>query len=121
MAVAAYGPLGLRVTTLTLAFDPLVQWSQRDLRLRGTGPLAMGTLSRGDEALRSGPEGRMRRSEESIRVMGEDPEQARDRPFILFWGATAVAVLFLGAAWSTARRVFSVPRREFATRYPKGV
>lgn len=38
--------------------------------------------------------------------MGEDPEQARSRPFILFWGATAGAVLFLGAAWSTARRAF---------------
>jgi hypothetical protein len=48
----------------------------------------------------------VRVSEEAIGVTDEDPEQARSRPFILFWGATAGAVLFLGAAWSTASRVF---------------
>ncbi len=39
-------------------------------------------------------------------MTGEDPAHARPRPFILFWGATAGAVLFLGAAGSTASRVF---------------
>lgn len=29
----------------------------------------------------------------------------RSRPFILFWGATAGAILFLGAAWSTMGRL----------------
>lgn len=65
----------------------------------------MGTLSG-----RRGIAFRPRRSVASLggvdQVMGEDSEQAHSRPFILFWGATAGAVLFLGATWSTARRVF---------------
>ncbi len=31
----------------------------------------------------------------------------RTRPIVLFWGATAGAVLFLGAAWTTLGRAFS--------------
>ena len=35
----------------------------------------------------------------------------RSRPFIVFWGATAAAVLFLGAAWSTMGHFGSGSRR----------
>lgn len=31
----------------------------------------------------------------------------RSRPFILFWGASLGAVLFLGAAWTTATRLLA--------------
>jgi hypothetical protein len=34
----------------------------------------------------------------------------RAKPFVIFWGATAAAVLFLGAIWSTAGRLSSSGR-----------
>jgi hypothetical protein len=35
----------------------------------------------------------------------------RGKPFVIFWGATVAAVLFLGAIWGTAARLSSPGRR----------
>ena len=34
----------------------------------------------------------------------------RGKPFVIFWGATVAAVLFLGAIWGTAARLSSSGR-----------